>query len=196
MSRVKKSSQLQWERAPRSSCRPRKRRGQGWKGLQEGIESPPAPGEHQRYPEHFQQTSRHLLILILNSSSGGAATISPSNLFWCFTVFMVKKFSLRPIQTSFAAVKALSILSSPEREARWRKRDVCLLVGSFSLFALFPVEGRRVYFLKERLSPAAYQAGKASFCFLKVKHKGYIKARETSKEKQGLLFVGSASYHG
>lgn len=164
-SRVKKSSQLQWERAPRSSCRPRKRRGQGWKGLQEGIESPPAPGEHQRYPEHFQQTSRHLLILILNSSSGGAATISPSNLFWCFTVFMVKKFSLRPIQTSFAAVKALSILSSPEREARWRKRDVCLLVGSFSLFALFPVEGRRVYFLKDRLSPAAYQAGKASFCF-------------------------------
>ena len=158
MSRVKKSSRLQRERAPCPSCWPWKCRGQGWKGLQEGIESSPAPGEHHLYPEHFQQTSRHLLILFLNSSGDGAATISPSNLFRCFTVFMVKKFFLYPIQTSFAAIKALSILNSPEREVRWMKRDVSLLFGLFSSFVLFPVKRRRVDFLKEILSPATYNS--------------------------------------
>lgn len=66
-------------------------------------------------PRELSQTSRHLLILFLTSSSDGAATVSPSNLFWCLTVFMVKKFLFHPIQSSFAAIKALNILSSPER---------------------------------------------------------------------------------
>lgn len=120
------------------------------------MESSPAPGEQQLYPEHFQQPPGHLLILFLNSSGDRAATVFPRNLFWCFTVLTVRKFFLCPIQTPLTAIKAPS-MSSPEREARWMKS---LLDSLFPLFVLFPVKRRTDYFLEEILSPATHHSEK------------------------------------
>jgi len=135
-SRVRKSSRLQRERAP---C-PWKRRGLGWQGLLEGIGPCPAPGERWLLPERCQQTPRHLLSLFLNSPGDGAATISPCSLFQRFTVFTVKFFS-GPAQTSFAATKAQSAVSSPAGRV---KRALSLPAGLFPSLVLFPVRSRRV----------------------------------------------------
>lgn len=68
------------------------------------------------------------------------------------------------------------------------------LVFSFHLCVLFPAKRRRVYF-PERDTISPYTQLRSIFLFLKVKYRSYIEAMETRNEKQGLQFVGSASYH-
>lgn len=70
--------------------------------------------------------------------------------------------------------------------ARWFVFLVCFI----------PSRRKESLFLEGETISCSIPGRESVFLFLKVKHKGYIKARETSNEKQGLLFVGSASYHG
>uniref|UniRef100_A0A8C9NG65 Potassium two pore domain channel subfamily K member 15 n=1 Tax=Serinus canaria TaxID=9135 RepID=A0A8C9NG65_SERCA len=68
------------------------------------------------------------------------------------TVLMVKKFFSCPAQTFTGATKSQSIFSSPERESRWMKRDVSLVIFFTCAFYSQPKEEEFI-FLKEILSP-------------------------------------------